>query len=78
METDVIELVDTLPVILNNSSSTVGIAVTVQQVASGIGDASSGLDGFSLDACERDFLGLSGFGSGGFLVESGVGGIKGS
>ena len=60
MKTDIIKLVDTLPIIFDNSSSSVG--VTVQQVGSGVSDCCSGLDGFSLNASERDLLGLSSFG----------------
>jgi len=70
VKTDVIKLVDTLPIIFDGSNSSVG--VSIQQVASGVGDCGSGLDGFSLDACERDLFSLSGFGSGGLLVEGAV------
>jgi len=70
VETDVIKLVDTFPIVLNGSNSSVG--VSIQQVASGVCDRGSGLDGLSLDTCERDLFGLSGFGSGGLLVKSAV------
>ena len=80
VKTDVIKLVDTLPIILDDSrsTSTIGRTITVQQVASGISDRSSGLDGFCLDVCQRKFLGLSGFGCGGLVVVGGVGSIEGT
>lgn len=62
MQTDVVELCDTLTVILHLSTGAVGVStVTVDQVGGGVNNGGGSLHSLGLDIGEGELLGLSGF-----------------